>query len=307
MLELTVRAFSSTEITLDRPANYYLVESPEVKVLIDAGPKKEPVKEAFEADYVVLTHFHWDHTRGIVGLSEVGIPVCANPLTIKLMDPEISSKRMLRVSEALNFKIDEVEEPVRGIFNAYASFFSEIADSIKRVKTYDVNECPGLKKLKAKVLACPGHSDDHICIIIGEHSFIGDNLIAKGSVTVIDLGSYMRSLFTLLSDTSWKIAHPGHGKQSLTREEFREEFLDEILGKVRRLSTVAMYIGREWRSLRDLLLDVYKGLDRFLMYIAARSLVGYIEILERMGLVEVDRNESPWRVRMKEISPSPTA
>jgi ribonuclease/clavin/mitogillin len=303
---LEVIPLSSIEVTLDRPANYYLIKSPEVKVLIDAGPRREPERPAYEADYVVLTHFHWDHVRGLVALARRGVPICASSLTLKLMNPEVSIERMLRIGDALGPEVDNVAQEV---FKLYISFYKEIKESMNRTKIYEVNECPGLQKLNAEVLECPGHSDDHICIIVEDHAFIGDNLIPGGSVTLLDFGSYIKSMLNLLSRPEWRVAHPGHGEYNVKREAFKEHLYNEISGKLRRLTRVALSIRDEWRSLREILYEVYQGLDRPLMYVAARSLVGYVTLLERLGLVEIDRSSRPWRVRRIRArrSPSTTA
>ncbi len=289
-----VKVFTSTEIGLDRPANYYLVKVNDLKLLIDAGPKEVPHDEAFNSDYVILTHFHWDHVRGIVGLSEKGIPVCAGKKTIENMNPEVFIKRMKYVGNAVGFSLDE--EGMK-IFKVYLSFYNKINDALEKVEVYSIEECPGLKEVGANVYECPGHSDDHICLTIRDHLFIGDNIVPGGSVTLIDINSYMKTASLILSDPSWTSAHPGHGKWKLTRLELGEAFYDEISGKIRRISNLSLLISEDWKDLKTLLYELYRGLDKFTLYIATRSLVGYIEALERMKLIEVDRSFSPWRVR----------
>ncbi len=292
--EMKVIPFSSTEISLDRPANYYLVETNVVKLLIDAGPKENPFREAFRADYVILTHFHWDHIRGIVNLSKKGIPICASKKTIELTNPDVFIDRMKYIGRAVGFSLDE---DVMKIFKIYLTFYERIGEALKRVNIYDLRECPGLKEVKATVYECPGHSDDHACFLIGEHFFIGDNVVPEGSVALRNVQSYMKTAFMILSDPSWKLAHPGHGKYELSRSELGEALHDEISGKIRRISNLSLFVGKDWIDLKTLLLELYKGLDKFTIYIATRSLVGYIEVLERMKLIEVDRNPSPWKVR----------
>jgi len=289
-----VKAFSSTEVGLDRPANYYLVKVNDLKLLIDAGPKEVPYNEAFNSDYIILTHFHWDHVRGIVGLSKKGIPVCASRKTVENMNSNVFIKRMKYVGDAVGFSFDE--EGMK-IFKVYLSFYNRIGNALEKVKVYNIDECPGLKEAKAKVYECPGHSDDHICLTIGDHLFIGDNTVPGGSVTLIDVISYMKTASLILSDPCWSLAHPGHGKWELTRLELGDAFYNEVSGKMRRISNLSLLINENWKDLKTLLFELYRGLDKFTLYIATRSLVGYIEALERMKLIEVDRSSSPWRVR----------
>ena len=292
-----VEAFSSIEAPLDKPANFYLVEfEGGPRILVDAGAKETLPPKALEADVVVLTHFHWDHVRGLASASREGIPVCASRGTLEMLEPGRSEARILEIARA--FGIRELDDVMKGIINPKLERYKAIAEAIKRTKVYSIEECPYFMEIEGvEVLECPGHSEDHICLVIPGHVFVGDNIVPGSPITLRDIGTYLNSMAKLMANTSWSIAHPGHGPTEITRVETSLEIVQNTLNKMRRLSLVVASIKSEWTSLSEVLVNAYYGLEGLALYIASRSLLGYIKLLEELGVVEVDRNSSPWLVR----------
>ena len=282
---------------LDKPVRYYLVKTRKYTILVDAGPWEHPDEEALKADYAILTHHHWDHALGVVGLAERGVPICASKNLREWADPSSLEKRMATVLEALGVRpIGEIGHATSWFKEAYTLIW----ETLEKAEIYSIEDCPPVLEETLSIIECPGHSLDHLCIIIGNNIFIGDNIVAGDSVLVTDLDLYLKTLTKILSDPTWSKAYPSHGLYGLERTELASEINSTIKRKMLRLNTIiANLIQSEWIGFDSLLESVYGKMDIIGKYIAARSLMGYIEFLERTGLIEIDKHDSPWRLRLK--------
>lgn len=282
---------------LDKPVRYYLVKTRKYTILVDAGPWEYPEEEALKADYVILTHHHWDHALGVVGLAERGVPICASENLRELVDPSSLEKRMATVLEALGVRpIGEIGRATTWFKEAYTLIWR----ALEKAEIYSIEDCPPVLEGISSIIECPGHSPDHSCIIIGSSIFIGDNIVAGDSVLVTDLDSYLKTLTKILSDPTWSRAYPSHGSYGLKRAELASEINSTIKRKMLRLnSIIANLIHNEWIGFDSLLESVYGKMDIIGKYIAARSLIGYIVFLERTGLIEINKHDSPWRLRLR--------
>lgn len=288
---MRVEARSTWEFPLPDPANYYLVEEDGVLVLVDAGPRPldEPLSSRVEG--VLLTHWHWDHTLGVAGLRDK--VVCASRETLEMLSSEERIlESMLRPAHAMGLRGDGG----MGLFQAMLGRYRSIIGGLSRNRVYEWGECPLLETLNARVLSCPGHTMDHSCIIAGETLFAGDTVTHPTPPTVIHYSKYVASLVGLLGDPSWKRLAPGHGRM-LERGEAASYLAGVVSRKNARLARVALSLGDGWTSFNDILRRVYGVEPGVEAYVAARTLIGYLNALEEAGLVEVDRTSRPWRVR----------
>ncbi len=279
------------EFPLPDPANYYILEEGATLVLIDAGPRPLDEDLSSRVEGVLLTHWHWDHTLGLAGLR--GKTVCASRGTLEMLSSEERIlESMLRPAHAMGLRGDDG----MGLFQAMLGRYRSIVGGLSRNRVYEWSECPLLETIGVRVFPCPGHTLDHSCIVAGDTLFAGDTVTHPTPPTVIHYARYVESLAMLLGDPSWHRLAPGHGK-ILDRGEASSYLAGVLSRKNARLARVALSLGEEWTSFNDILRRVYGVEPGVEAYVAARTLIGYLNALEEAGLVEVDRTSRPWRVR----------
>lgn len=280
---------------LDRPANSYLVSAGGLKFLIDAGVGQLP-KEALEAPYVLLTHWHWDHVLGLARSRYAGT-LCASPRTISYLR---GSPPAYEGSAAALRAFGDVPEELKPMLQVGLSRISEIKEymkSVESVRTF--NECEPVARGLVRVLECPGHSDDHTCFIVGSHAFVGDSVNPGSGLSVLDINDYIRSMELLLSDPRWLTAHPGHGPD-VDRAYVSSWVAETLISKVRKLIKMRSLLSPDWRPLKDYLELLYGSENAFAKWVGARSLLGYAISLAKMGLAELNTEVQPWTIRAKE-------
>ena len=265
---------------LPEPVNSYRVSAGGSTFYIDAGLSSLP-----EGSVVLLTHHHWDHVYG-VALSS-GLRICAPQDVIKAID----GGRVLARVESLMHAIGYKETP--GPVSVYARLYDDVRGALDRHTLYGLEDCPvsGVEAVR-----CPGHSEDHVCYIIGDASFLGDNYVTyTTSTTLTSPLEYIRSALGILG-YEWRTAYPGHGTP--TSKEAYAEWLSRVVErKLSRIARIASLAGPEPIGL-DKLLEMVYGMvgDEAILFLAARNLVGYLKALEDLGAVVVDRSRSPWTV-----------
>jgi ribonuclease/clavin/mitogillin len=296
-----VERLEDYEIPLDKPVNFYLVRTPSWALLVDTGTGKalSGARRAPRFTHVVLTHYHWDHSGGLRALASgrVSVKVCASPATIKMLEhPREIFDRFRIVGAAVGLEAGSGELALAKVMMDKYAEISEAA------RTLGVEDLDCLARLEGvEWLECKGHSSDHICIEVGGHLFVGDNIIGSPNVTLTQPYEYFESMISTLARPSFTSVHPGHGPDPLSRREASGIIIETLRRKRRRIALVAAAAQEgEWVSLRVVFKRVYPALDNpLLSWVAARSLVGYVNALEADGILEVDRSTEPWRVRVR--------
>ena len=290
------------EVPLDRPVNFYLARLPGKSTLIDAGTGKALSRSLPRFDIVVLTHYHWDHSGGLVALAERGprdLRVCASRETIEILaKPQRIFDRLKMVGAAIGLEASEGELQLAKIME---DRYARISEAASQLGLEEVDSCleeiPG-----ASWTYCRGHSGDHICVEVANHVFVGDNIIGSPNVTLSDAYRYFEEMTLLLSRATFTRVHPGHGPSDIGRDDMARLIVETMRRKRKRLARVvaAAASSSGWTSLRVVFNRVYPDLPSpLLAWVAARSLLGYVEALERDGVVDVDRSTSPWRIRVR--------
>lgn len=223
--------------------------------------------------------------------------ICASQRTIDYLS---GTMPRFEGSAAVMRAFGDVPQELRPILELSLSRVKEVVSYIKGGgRVVPVDECEPVRMGVVKVVACPGHSDDHVCYLVDEHAFVGDLVNPDAGLSVLDLEDYLASLLGLLSYSNWSVAHPGHGRD-VDRAYVAGWAVESISGKLRRVVRLASMLSREWRPIASYLEALYPSESPFIRWIGARSLLGYALTLEKMGLAELNTEGQPWTIRARE-------
>jgi glyoxylase-like metal-dependent hydrolase (beta-lactamase superfamily II) len=136
-------------------------------------------------------------------------------------------------------------------------------------------------------IATPGHSDDHVCLLLGGVCFSGDTVLGAGSVFVgsdgASMTAYLDSLERLRSH-DLDVICPGHGPFVWDPSERIEQYIAHRLERERRVLEAIEGGART----RDEVLDqawseVDLSVSEMLRWAAAATMEAHIERLREQG------------------------
>jgi glyoxylase-like metal-dependent hydrolase (beta-lactamase superfamily II) len=131
-----------------------------------------------------------------------------------------------------------------------------------------------------RVLALPGHSDDHLAFVAGRAAFVGDAVLGEGSVFVSgQLAAYLDGL-RRLRELDLAVLCPGHGPPIWDVRAKLDGYLEHRLDRERRLLEA---LRRGLRSEDELLDAAWADAPPELRPVAALSLRAHLEKLRAEG------------------------
>lgn len=149
----------------------------------------------------------------------------------------------------------------------------------------------GEEHFSLRVLATPGHADDHVCFLAADGvCFSGDLVLGLGSTIVPpggnSLAAFMDSL-ALLQEEALELIAPGHGPWVTDPAAKLAEYVEHRQMRERRL-LAALDEGE--RSRANLLATVWDDIPIELLPMAAMAMEAHLEKLEAEGRLPEDLN-----------------
>src|SRR5262245_663855 len=138
------------------------------------------------------------------------------------------------------------------------------------------------------VIATPGHAPDHLAFFMPNAGslFTGDAVLGRGTSVIDppegDLTAYLRSL-RRMRDLSPRTIHPGHGPLVLRAMAKLDEYLDH---RAMREEQILSALDGEWRSIEELVDEIYADYPPGLFELAGRSVLAHLRKLEVEGRAE---------------------
>lgn len=171
-------------------------------------------------------------------------------------------------AEGAPWLAERIGTPVRALDPAlcqYAEPFTE-------------GETISLAGLQIEVLYTPGHTDDSVCLRVGEQVLTGDTILGRGTTVLTDLGSYLKSLRKLLDLPPGLTGLPGHGPEIGDLRAIVREYLAHRERRLDQVRAALAELGEE-ATARQIVEHVYVDVDPVLWGPAEHSVRAQLDYL----------------------------
>ena len=213
-------------------ANSWLLVENNCGLLIDAVDNANLYKRIQELDdlMILLTHSHFDH---ICGLNQIR---------------KIKSNVIVCSTEQCSMNIGNKYKNISASANAFMSFYKggnnkkniEPIECEPAEKTFNGNINLSWQKHNIQLLACYGHSNDSMIILLdNQFLFTGDTILSIPTVTRFPGGSterFWKEDIPLLQKMDVTKVYPGHGKpgtldQMIEQNKIPEKYVQKIIAE----------------------------------------------------------------------------
>jgi glyoxylase-like metal-dependent hydrolase (beta-lactamase superfamily II) len=146
-------------------------------------------------------------------------------------------------------------------------------------KSFVDGETFSVAGLDIEVLHTPGHTEDSVCLRVGDQVLTGDTILGRGTTVLTDLGSYLSSLRRLRQLPAGLRALPGHGPELADLQVTAQEYLDHREERLDQVRSALAVLGED-ATPRQIVEHVYADVDQALWAPAEHSVRAQLEYLQ---------------------------
>ncbi|KZF18901.1 Metallo-hydrolase/oxidoreductase [Xylona heveae TC161] len=167
------------------------------------------------------------------------------------------------------------------------------------------NQTFNLEGATLRVVLSPGHTTDHVAVVLEEEKaiFTGDSVLGHGTAVFEELGTYLLSL-QKMSNQFCNRAYPGHGD---IIEDCRARIAEYIQHRYQREHQVIEILssapGNEFWSPEQIVKIIYKDVPNNLHLAAERGVLLILKKLELDGIAVKESSTNRWRYQNTKLSP----